>query len=133
MFAHRNGIPWLMLTTLLVAWPWYAAAADWEIDTKINFVEGTSMPTGIYFWVAKKPPVSAGCKTDGLGTVLAYRARALEGADDKKENIKAVYATLLTATAADLTVRIGGLNANRTPNDPCNVEVIYLKGRDFSP
>ena len=125
MFAHKARISGLILTTLLMAWPWYATAADWGIDTKITLVEGTYIPTGIYFWVETQPPASAGCHTDGNGTVLAYRARVLSNRD-KKENIKAVYAALLTATATGQPVKIGGLNANRTPNDACNVEVIYF-------
>jgi hypothetical protein len=125
MFANRNGIYWLILTTLLVVCPGYAAAADWVIDTKVNIVEGTYIPTGIFFWVATPPPATARCLTDDSGTVLAYRARAV-GDNEKQENIKAVYDLLLTAIAANVPVRIGGLNGNQTPNDQCNVEIIYL-------
>lgn len=124
-------LPWLLLclTTLLAAAPRYARANDWTIDTKINFVEGTYIPTGMYLWVKTPPPASAGCHTDNNGTVLAYRGLAAANVTDRKENIKAVYASLVNAAGAGLTVRIGGLNQAATPNDQCNVQLIYFSHR----
>ena len=119
--------PWLLLslTALLAIAPRNARAADWGINTKINLVEGTYVPDGIYVWVSTLPPSSAGCNSNpGLGTVLAYPASGVT-TSDQKENVKAVYASLVNAVAEDMTVRIGGLNRTQA-NGQCSIQEIYF-------
>lgn len=117
----------IVMIALLAAMPRFARAADWSIDTKINFVEGTYIPDFMYFWVKTPTPASAGCSRDASGTILVFRALGVATTSDKKENVKAVYASLVNAAAVGANVRIAGFN--RTPDDHCNVQLIYFSHR----
>jgi hypothetical protein len=105
--AALSIVPLLML----VASP--ARASDWYVDTKVAVVETDYMPGWISFTVTT---TGGSC---AAGAFLSYYAQG-GTASDKQANAAAVLASLLTAQAANRTIRVYGNNSG------CAVTNIWL-------
>ena len=90
-----------------------ARASDWYVDTKVGVIETDYMPGWIAFTIT-----SAGGSC-AAGAFLNYYAQG-GTASDKQANVAAVLTSLLTAQAANRTVRIYGNNSG------CAVTNIWL-------
>lgn len=97
-----------VIALVLTGFAFIAAASpgycsDWYVDTKIVIIEPTYMPTSLVFQ-ANSPG-----GTCSAGTWLVYSAQGAT-VEDKRANIDAILAVLLTAQARNSTIRLYGNN-----------------------
>ncbi len=76
---------------------------DWVVDAKLLVVEPTYMPNSITVMI------DGGAGSCPKGTVLTWNGQGATDSD-RKDNVKAVLATLLTAISSNKTVRLFGYN-----------------------